>query len=216
MANLPRFNKRITSYCVLGLVAVGVIPTAGMAGQLFVSLTPYTGDAEIFMKLDDMASGLGNIEVTVDVISNPYIGDLRGVFMHIQDESLISGLTLVGGIDITQSVFGPADGVSNLGGGNVINGSGNPCGCDMGFEIGTPGSGMDDIQSTVFVIGHDTVDLNVSHFTSQAVGARVSSVGLPGGPRTESSKLSGVFVPEPSGICLIAGMFGCLVAGPWR
>ena len=175
------------------------------------TLTAFEGDASVKITLDDTAAGIGNIQVDVEVIPNPNIGDLRGVFFHIADESLLPGLSAAGP-DITQQVFGPANSVIDLGGGNNLNGPGSPCGCDIGLEIGTAGIGMDDIQSTSFTLTHDMVALDLSQFTMQAVGARVASVGLPMGSRTDSAKLAGTFpVPEPSGLAMMTlGLLGCL------
>lgn len=167
--------------------------TAHAASTAF-TLTPFTGDpVELTITLDD-AVVPGSIELTATVTSG--IGDLRGIFFDLVDDGLLAGLTVMGD-DVTGFMTGS---VINLGGGNNLNGGGTPCPCDVGVDIGTPGIGSDDIQSTVLVIGHDTMSLDLSDFAEQLAGARLTSVGA---GRNGSSKLSGV-VPEPGTASLLA------------
>ena len=89
--------------------------------------------------------------------------------------------------------------VINLGGGNNLNGGGTPCPCDFGIDIGMPGiGGGDDFQSATFEIYHMDGDDLMTEFVGQAIGVRVTSVGLPGSSRNGSSKLSGE-IPPPDG-----------------
>jgi hypothetical protein len=112
---------------------------------------------------------------------------------------LVDGLSAINVVGITQAVFGKNN-VINLGGGSNLNGSGSPCPCDMGFEIGLPGIGRDALLSASFTLIHSDplVHLTVDNFAGQFLGARVTSVGPPGSVPNSSSKLTGVFgaVPE--------------------
>lgn len=173
------------------------------------TLIPFTGQSsEVKLTFDDTTAGAGNIQVTVDVVPNPNIGDIRGVFLHILDESLLGGLS-ASGPDLMEDVFGPANSVINLGGGNNLqSGPSSPCPCDLGFEFGTPGIGSDDLQTTTFTLMHESVALDLSQFFGQLAGARLTSVGLPDSSREGSSKLG---IPEPTTLLLAAtGLLGYL------
>lgn len=140
------------------------------------------------------------------------IGDLRGLFLNVTDESLLDGLT-VSGSEITSSVFS-ANNVINLGGGSNLNGGGTPCPCDIGLEIGSPGIGKNDIQSVTFTLSHVSADLDVSLLQGESFGVRVTSVGDAGGSRNGSSKLVGI-VPEPTtAILMLLGLAGLASVRP--
>jgi hypothetical protein len=167
--------------------------------MLMETISPFTGDsAQVKLTLDDAVQA-GKVQIKVDVIPNPNIGDIQGVWLDILNDSLLSGLSVVSGLDVTQAVFGPAGTVNNLGGGNNLNGGGTPAPFDMGFQIGTPGIGSDDIQTTTFFLMHASVALDVNQFVNQDVGVRLTSVGLPGSSRNGSSKLGGTFDDPPTG-----------------
>jgi hypothetical protein len=184
------------------------------ADILTVELSPFTGDPALVEVIfdDDFGGVAGTIKISAEVIASPNIGDLRGLFFHIADESLVPGL-LFDGIHITDSDR-DVNNVINLGGGSNLNGGGTPCLCDFGVEIGTSGIGGDDIQMTMFVLSHEEdIPLGLALFEGQHIGARVTSVGLPGGPRDGSSKLTnnGGTVPEPATVGLLG--LGLVVAG---
>lgn len=188
--------------------------------QVF-TLDPYTGASS---QVQVIVTQVGtNVQFIVNVIPNPNIGDIRGVFFNISDESLLAGLSITGA-DVTQ-VVKSANSVSNLGGGNNTNPEGP---FDIGVEIGTPGIGSDDIQSTVFTASHSS-GLLTTHFTTVAdpvtssgpnallFAVRLTSVGLPGGDRSGSSKLGTTganngggppqqVVPEPGTMALLGAM----------
>ena len=157
-------------------------------------------DATVKITLDDEFTP-GRIQVTVESIE-PLV-DIRGIFFHVTDESLLSGMTVAGN-DATDSQF-VANSVINLGQGANLNGnpSINQGPFDGGVEIGQPGIGQgDDIGSTTFILSHANEPLDVGLFTNQWFGVRLTSVG-PIGNRDGSSKLQGM-VPEPtSGIVLL-------------
>ncbi|MGF1523533.1 MAG: DUF4114 domain-containing protein [Leptolyngbyaceae cyanobacterium] len=154
--------------------------------ELVFNISNFTGDeAEVQLTLVEEN---GDIRVTTEVI-NP-LGDLRGIFFNITDNSLLANLTVTGD-NVTESQFGPANTVSDLGQGANI----NPGSFDAGVEIGTPGIGTDDIASTTFVISHPTTDLTLDLFDEQSFGVRLTSVGTE--DRSGSSKLSGVASDEP-------------------
>ena len=181
------------------------------ASFLDFTLSEFTGDeARLRVRIDDMTTP-GSLNFQLDVIPSPSgnIGDLRGLFFHISDESLLSGLTATGA-DVTGSQFS-ANNVSDLDTVNV-----HPAGpFDVGVEFGGPGTGTDDIQTTAFTLSHASQALDISLVESQDFAARMTSVGLPGGSRSGSSKLDGSspVVPEPSTL-VIWFLLACLAMGP--
>ncbi len=120
------------------------------------------------------------------------IGDLQGIFFHVSDTGLLSGLTSAG-TDVTGSQYG-ADSVNSLGGGVNTSGLGT---FDVGVKFGTSGIGSDDIQSTTFFLSHSTLALSLDTFFASGASVangyvmaiRATSVGAPDGPREGSVKV---------------------------
>lgn len=148
------------------------------------------GDVNVgvsMIELDD-----GSIQVTLDVLSDTgEIGDLRGLFFSLNDDSLTDGLTITGD-DVTSTKL-DANSVTKVGAGNnmkgeVVNEAGK---FDAGIEFGTPGIGSDDIRTTTFIISHDSEALTLEDFAGQPVGIRLTSVGEEDGGRENSLKLLG-------------------------
>ena len=176
------------------------------ATQTELLATPFTGnDTTVRILLDDAG---GDITVTLTV--NKGLADLRGFFISIKDFSLFEGVDVTGG-DVTDWEKGS---VINLRYGNNLNGGGTPCPCDLGVTIGTPGIGKDDIFTTTFVIDADA-NLTLDDFAGQAIGVRVTSVGVEN-DRGGSAKLAVTIpdpivpVPEPSTALLVAIGLGSL------
>ena len=140
----------------------------------------------------------GAIQVSVSV-ANGYSGDLRGLFFHIGNESLISSLSITG-TDVTNRKFGPANSVDDVDGAVI-----SPGKFDFGVEIGSEGIGKDDIRSTTFTISSSARTLTLADFINANpngfdVGVRITSVGS---DRQGSSKLGGeipgdTFTPNPA------------------
>ena len=132
------------------------------------------------------------------------VGDLRGFFFDVADESLVGTLsvapTSAGFSELRQG----NDSVTDLGNGANMNGllgtehaskkvagaEGN--GYDAGIEIGTAGIGKDDYQSFSFTLSSSVRALTLDDFAGVDFGARLASVGLIGGcsdGRDDSAKL---------------------------
>lgn len=200
----PSFLNRLLA--LAGVVGLLALPSAAGAATITGSASPFTGSSlSASVEIDDAADP-GNLVITLSVDDGGNIGDLRGIFFQVSDESLLDGLS-VSGDEVTSSAFS-ADNVINLGEGSNLNGGGSPCFCDIGIEFGSPGIGKDDIQSVTFTLSHDSESLDISLFEDQDFGVRATSVGDAGGSRNHSSKLIGV-VPEPStAILMLLGLAG--------
>ena len=184
---------------IKGLSVCAVLGMASVASAASVTVDTFTSiGSEPFkakVTIEDVVDG--DVKFTVEVVVNDIltdnIADLRGLFIDIDDELLLSGLAVTG-TDVTDFDF-DADIVDNLGGGAVIAPAGP---YDIGVEIGTSGMSDDDIQMTMFVISHSTEDLSISNFVNQAIGLRGMSTGLEGGSRSGSSKIISTVPDEPT------------------
>ena len=145
------FNKcgiKTINLIGFGFFAVSMLSTSSQAATLVGTADVFTGTSGIQARVtiaDDQEAGVaaGELKFTVEAIDDPnvagdFIGDLRAVFFHILDESLLPGLTATGS-DVTDQVF-DANNVIDLGGDANLRPEGDPCPCDFGVEIGTMGS----------------------------------------------------------------------------
>lgn len=208
------------------LLATTVLVAASLPAQA-ASLTAILTDQTnvntanyptVKVTLDD-AINTGAITVKVDVVPGVtgYIGDLRGVFFNLPSFSNLTIASISGGPLTATSTNGNFDAFSNSALLQGVNQSFN-----VGVEVGSQGIAQgDDYQTTTFTIAG--TGLTLSSFSSQAVGARLMSVGSPTGSRDLSSKLAGTFstvtppdedpvsVPEPTalaGLGLVAAAMG--------
>lgn len=206
------------SITTLFLAVFIAVPGLASAATISATATTFTGTPLSVTATIDDSSDPGNLVITLEVDEGGDIGDLRGFFADLTDDSLLAGLS-VSGPEVTSSMFDTND-VINLGHGSLLSGGGTPCPCDLGVEIGDPGIGQgDDFQKVTFVLSHVSEDLDLSLFEEQAFGIRVTSVGSVGGSREGSSKLDGTFpvVPEPStAILMLLGLTGLAVTGSRR
>jgi hypothetical protein len=130
----------------------------------------------------------GNLVFTVDVLdTSGSTADLRGLFFHI-DEAELAGLSVVDADPIiTETRIGLND-VSNLGHGANMKGAVKQ-GFDIGIEFGNPGIDKDDVNGPVsFSLSNSNHELTLDALAHMQFGARLASVGAPGGARNGSSK----------------------------
>ena len=131
----------------------------------------------------------GNLAFTVDVLNTSSLtGDLRGIFFHAS-ESILPGLNIVDKDPvITQTKIGKNN-ILDLGNGANLNGAVKG-GFDIGIEFGYEGIGQGkyDVNGPVSFTLDATQDLTLEAISNMLFGARLTSVGVPGGQRNRSSK----------------------------
>ncbi|MBW4616982.1 MAG: hypothetical protein KME21_27815 [Desmonostoc vinosum HA7617-LM4] len=186
------------------VASLSVLSPANAASMNF-TIDDFTGsDTRVKFTLDDAVAGSGKVQFKVDFLStgSNTIADIRGVFFNILDDTLLTGLQVVG-TDVTAKKFGPAGTVDSVGSNsNNLNGNGNQKNYfDAGVEIGQEGigQGKGDIQSTTFTLFHNSKALTLAQFSEQNFGVRLMSVGS-GNNRNGSSKLKGqasYYTPPP-------------------
>ncbi|MFO8039855.1 MAG: PEP-CTERM sorting domain-containing protein [Sodalinema sp.] len=207
-------NKILTvglSFLVPSAMAIAASPAH--AFSLSGSLYNYEqDDTKVDYSLTQVGGGI-QFDFRVDTSVN--MADLRGLFLNINDESLLSGLSAtaasnpfddidaanfysIGSDDFRIDSGGTTD--FGFGGGNGLNGGGKKASqYTMGFDIGQQGIANYDIQGTSFLLEHDSQDLSLDLFTESMFGVRLMSVG---DNREGSSKLRGetsneIIEPEP-------------------
>lgn len=142
------------------------------------------------------------VKVT-DVISDasdaPDVADLRGLFFHVSDETLLSSLEVTGP-DVTMSVAS-ANKVMKVEKDVTMEGEvGKSVGpFDIGIEFGTSGIGKDDIRETTFTLSAPKA-LSLELVLQQHFGLRLTSVSNNGEGRELSLKLTGQLTGTPKAI----------------
>jgi Cadherin-like domain len=155
----------------------------------------------------------GAIVFKVDVIEGATTADLRALFFDI-NEAKMEGMTISGGDGLISSSRIAADQVLNLGRGANLNGRTRD-GFDVGIEWGTPGGAKDDIFYEVsFTLSNADGDLTLDDIGGQRFGAKLDSIGGPGGPRTGgASQLLGIAPYAPDAVDDVIAMFEDGAAG---
>lgn len=158
--------------------------------------------ASMTFQINDASTSTGGPAVWVTITENAdgtlafdiwqeggIIGDLRGIFFDIADESLLGTLSVTSDAGVTEFRTGD-DSIKDLGDGANMNGLlGSDKGYDAGLEIGSSGIGKDDIRSYQFTLDSSARDLTLADFANVDFGARLTSVGTIGSKRADSSKL---------------------------
>lgn len=157
--------------------------------------------ATMTFQINDSSTGGTNPAVWVSVTENTdgtltfnvtqeggVIGDLRGLFFDVADESILSSLKVIAA---STDVRIGDDSIKDLGDGANMNGLlGSDKGYDVGIEVGSAGIGKgDDIRSYSFTLDSSARDLSLADFANVDFAARLTSVGVIGGTRADSSKI---------------------------
>lgn len=142
-----------------------------------------TGNPAVWVKISENGAGGLDIALTQDA---GIIGDLRGFFFDVADESLLGTLR----VNVANKFIQGDDSVKDLGGGATMSGLlGSDRGYDAGIEIGTSGIGKDDIRSFAFTLSSTNRVLTLDDFAYVDLGVRLTSVGTLDGSRADSSKI---------------------------
>jgi Ca2+-binding RTX toxin-like protein len=165
------------------------------------------GEPGALVTISETPAGALSFTIEVhDTIAEPGdtadIADLRGLFFHVRDESLLPKLK-ISGPHVTSSQLG-ADAIKTVGGDVNMEGR-TPSNYDVGVEFGTSGIGKDDIRSTTFTLdyvpatGAPDIALSLDLVANQFVGLRLTSVSDNGAGRELSLKLVGTApAPKPA------------------
>jgi hypothetical protein len=178
------------SLSFLLMFAFGALSTINAATCEFDINDSFGGpDFQVTITLEDVVGG--GVKITASGTDPSLIGDLRGVFFHVNDFAALAGLTVVG-TDVT-SFLVAEDSVQKLANDAVMTGGGKPAHkYDVGVQIGTSGIGKDDIPTTEFIID-STAGLTINDFVNQEFGIRLTTVGA-AGTRKSSSKVAGISI----------------------
>ncbi len=150
----------------------------------------------IIIAVTEMDDGTLHFTVTVDETAGQ-TADIDALYFDLADDSLVDGLTVMGA-DVTDENFA-ANKVTKIGShtnmnGEIVNEYGK---FNSGIQFGTQGIATDDIQSTSFVLSHDSVALTLDDILAQDFGIRLTSVGAIDGPREDSLKIGGTAPDTP-------------------
>jgi len=138
----------------------------------------------------------GTLFFEVEVASDSQqTADLRGLFFNVNDDDKLDGL----GFDGTDVSGSDTEDVINLGNGVNMHAVASPF--DAGVKFGKPGIRKnDDIQSTSFTLSNTDNNLTLDDIANVQFGVRLTSVGVPGGERAESSKQTVIAPAAPDAV----------------
>jgi Ca2+-binding RTX toxin-like protein len=163
----------------------------------------------------------GTLTFTVSQLTAPgaYLGDLRGLFFDVADESLIGTLKASPTRLLTELRQGN-DSVSDLGQGVNMQGLlGSDGGYDVGIEIGTAGSSGNDVRTFSFTLASSLGDLTLDDFANVDLGVCIASVGqdVNGDGIIDTSRLLQSRITETTGplpgVTLVGSAAGDTLAG---
>jgi Bacterial Ig domain len=139
----------------------------------------------------------GKINFVLDVQdTTSSTGDLRALFFDI-NEAKLGGLSASGGGGFLTEFRAQANQIIDLGDGATLSGA-TKTKFDVGLEWGTPGGKKDDINFAVsFTLSNAASNLTLDDIANQRFGAKLDSVGGPGGPRGGATKLLGMAPAAP-------------------
>ncbi len=152
-----------------------------MASMTFVINDTSTGGATpaVQITITENPDGTVTFSIVQLVGAGAYLGDLRGFFFDVADETLINTLSTTANPLLTELAQGN-DSITNLGDGANMNGLvGDSGGYDVGVEIGTSGIGTNgnDVRNFSFTLDSSARDLTLADFANVTFGIRITSIG---------------------------------------
>ena len=153
-----------------------------MSSMTFVVNDTSTGGNNPLVQIDitENPDGTLTFNVTQLVFAGGYLGDLRGLFFDVADESLIGSLSIMGAPTYLTEFRQGNDTVADLGQGANMQGLlGSDGGYDVGIEIGTQGIGKNgnDVRSFAFTLDSAARNLTLNDLANVDFGVRITSVG---------------------------------------
>jgi len=193
------------------LILIGLASVASAASvtapATSTSGVPLTGSLTIDDGIDP-----GNLVVTLTL--DALQGDVRGFLAHVADESLLSGLEIVGvgrkAVQFREDKVGKSVKANGLGR------AGSACPCDFGIKFPSKTG-----TSVTFTISHETEDLTLALFFGQDFAIKASNLRV----EKANGKIKGVnhsllqgtvpnVIPEPTvAIMMALGLGGLSYAG---
>lgn len=206
-----RRTHLIASLLTSILVLIGLASSAGAAVITAPATSGGSRPINGTLTIDDGIDP-GNLVITfaLDAAS----GDIRGFLAQIADESLISGLSVVG-YNNRASQFGE----NRIGKAEKSNGLGQPgsaCPCDFGLKFPAQTG-----TSVTFTLTHATVDLTVSLFYGQDFAVKAAKIMTENGPGKSKGIKTAILqgqvpnvIPEPTtAVLMVLGLGGLSYAG---
>ena len=197
----------------IGLASAGTASATLQLPILHGTATSYAGcPLDVSIEVDDQ-SVPGDLVITLQITGpGTTTGNLRGFFVQVADESLLSGLS-VSGPHVQSSTF-LANGVPQTSGHSTTpQSAGSPGPYDIGIALGSYGYSRRDLRTVTFTLSYATASLDDSFLSGQTFGVNATS-SEKGRCGSCSSKLVGV-VPEPgTGLLMGLGLAGLAVARP--
>ncbi len=193
------------------LVVIGLASTAGAAIVTAPAISGGNRPVEGTLTIDDGIDP-GNLVITFTLDASA--GDIRGFLAQVADESLISGLSVIG-YNNRASQFGE----DRIGKAEKSRGLGQPgsaCPCDFGLKFPAQTG-----TSVTFTLTHATVDLTLDLFYGQDFAVKAAKIKTENG----SGKTKGIktailqgqvpnVIPEPTtAVLMVLGLGGLSYAG---
>ena len=131
----------------------------------------------------DDAIDPGNLVITLNL--DAIKGNVRGFLAQVADESLLAGLSVVGGDEKSFHFDANSIGKSKMGRGN--SGAGTACPCDLGIGFSAKSG-----TTVTFTLTHETQDLTVGLFYGQDFAIKANGVKVASATRGGRGYANGV------------------------
>lgn len=210
-----RRASHIRSLITSLLVLIGLSTAAGAATVTATATSTGSHPVDGTLTIDDGIDP-GNLVITFD-LDVPQ-GDIRGFFAQFADESLISGLSVVG-LPNRSSQF-REDRIGKAAKSRGLGQPGSACPCDFGLKFPAQTG-----TSVTFTLTHETEDLTLALFYGQdfsikASKIRLEELGSNGKPRGLKTVILEGQVPNPipeptTAVLMVLGLGGLSYAGAY-